>query len=407
MTLSEDLLWRNLIKDKTFADNSWLDKPQAFYMGIDASADSLTVGNLAFLILGRRLAEAGWKPVLLMGGGTSLVGDPGGKTEERQLKSREEIQANIAGIQAQVTQLFAGKQYELVDNYDWLSGLKYLDFLREVGKYFSMTELMQREFVTERMGEGGSGISYAEFSYSLVQGYDFWHLYENHQVVMQIGGSDQWGNMLSGVALIRKRSGQETHALSMPLIVNKLTGQKFGKSEEGAVWLDPNKTSVYKFYQFWLNVDDESAIDYLKIFTMLDKDTIEAILREFNENRGSRSAQKALAYEVTKLVHGEERADSVKRVSTVLFGEGDFLSLEPADVELLGKEIPRVEAAESLVHTIVKTGLAGSNSEATRFLDSGAISINGKKVESPENGFTNGNNLLKRGKNSFALVVKT
>jgi tyrosyl-tRNA synthetase len=185
MNLSEDLMWRGLLKDKTFKNLSWLDEPKTFYMGMDPSADSLTVGNLAFIILGRRLADAGWNPVLLMGGGTSLVGDPGGKKEERKLKSREEIEKNTEGIKTQVTQLFAGAQYALVDNYDWLAPLKYVDFLREVGKHFSMTELMQRDFVTDRMGEGAAGISYAEFSYSLVQGYDFWHLYKNHEVVIK------------------------------------------------------------------------------------------------------------------------------------------------------------------------------------------------------------------------------
>lgn len=406
MTLSEELLWRGLIKDKTFVDPKWLDQPKAFYLGIDASADSLQAGNLAILMLARRLSIAGWKAVLLMGGGTSLVGDPGGKSEERQLKSREEIQKNIEGIRPQVTKLFEGQQYEMLDNYDWLSELKYVDFLREVGKHFSMTELMQRDFVTERMGEGAAGISYAEFSYSLVQGYDFWYLHQNHDVVMQIGGSDQWGNLLSGVSLIRKRSNQETHAMSMPLIINKSTGLKFGKSEGGAVWLDPTKTSIYSFYQFWLNVDDESVEDYLKVFTLLDKTEIDAVMEQFNENRGSRHAQKTLAYEVTKQVHGQERAESVKRVSEVLFGEREFLSLEASDIDLLALEIP-VVSVNGVVAALTESGLASSNSEAMRFIKSGAVSINGQKINSPDIVFESSNNLLKRGKNSFALVKST
>jgi tyrosyl-tRNA synthetase len=256
MKLSEELKWRNQVKDTTFSDLEWLDEPKTFYLGVDASADSLTVGHLAILMLVRRLAMAGWKPVMVMGGGTSLVGDPGGKAEERQLKSRDEIQKNIEGVRKQVKVMLKGEEFTMVDNYDWLSTLNYLEFLREVGKHFSMTELMQRDFVTERMGENGPGISYAEFSYSLVQGYDYWHLFKNHGVVLQIGGSDQWGNILSGVALIRKKEGKEVHALSMPLVINKATGVKFGKSEAGAVWLDPARTSIYQFYQFWINVDD-------------------------------------------------------------------------------------------------------------------------------------------------------
>lgn len=405
MTLSDDLSWRGLLKDKTFSETTWLDEPKAFYMGIDASADSLTVGNLAFVMLGRRLASAGWKTVLLMGGGTSLVGDPGGKTEERQLMSREDVQKNIAGVRAQVEKLFSGEQFEMVDNYDWLAELKYVDFLREVGKHFSMTELMQREFVRERMNEGASGISYAEFSYSLVQGYDFWHLFKNMGVMMQIGGSDQWGNMLSGVALIRKKESQEAHALSMPLIINKATGVKFGKSEEGAVWLDENRTSVYKFYQFWLNLDDEGVEDYIKIYTMLSKEEIERVIAEFQQNPGGRLAQKTLAYEATKLVHGQERADNVKKASEVLFGEGKFLDLNEVEVTMLKAELPHTVAAEDIFQVLVDTGLASSKSEARNFVTSGAIMLNDQKLSDDQPvQYRQGANLLKRGKNNFAIV---
>lgn len=406
MTLSEELLWRGLIKDTTFTDPKWLDEPKTFYLGVDCSADSLQAGNLAIFLLALRMRKAGWKTVLLVGGATSLVGDPGGKNEERDLKSKEEIDQNVAAIKLQVENLFAGEEFEMVNNYDWFKDLGYLDFLRDVGKHFSMTELVQRDFIATRMGEGGSGISYAEFSYNLIQGYDFWHLHKNKGVVLQIGGSDQWGNMLSGAPLIRKKEGNEVHAMSMPLVINKSTGQKFGKSEDGAVWLSSNKTSVYKFYQFWLNVDDKSVQDYLKVFTLLDEAAIKQVVQEFDGNRGSRSAQKTLAYEVTKIVHGQERAEAVRRVSEVLFGERDFLSLAVTDVELLAQEIPKVEA-ENIVQAVVSSGLASSNSEAMRFIQSGAISINGQKVDSSDASFGQGNNLLKRGKNSFALVVKS
>jgi len=261
--LSDDLQWRGLIKDKTFDDVTWLDSPKTFYLGSDCSSDSLTVGNLAIFMLARRLTEAGWKTVLLVGGATSLIGDPGGKDEERNLKSREEIAANVAGIKAQVQRLFANQEFTLVDNYDWFKDIGYLEFLRDVGKHYSMTELVQRDYIASRMGEGGGGISYAEFSYSLIQGYDFWHLFKNHGVEMQIGGSDQWGNILSGVPLIRKKEGKEVHAFSMPLVINKTTGKKFGKSEAGAIWLDPARTSPTQMYQFWINTDDTADLAFV------------------------------------------------------------------------------------------------------------------------------------------------
>ncbi len=407
MTLSEELRWRGLIKDKTFTDDDWLNKGRAFYLGIDASADSLTVGNLAILMLARRLAASGWDAYLVMGGGTSLVGDPGGKNEERTLMSRQTVKTNIQGIRAQVAKIFTDEQHTFVDNFDWLSELKYVDFLREVGKHFSMTELMQRDFVVERMGQGGTGISYAEFSYSLVQGYDFWHLFNEHNVVMQIGGSDQWGNLLSGVSLIRKKESKEAHAFSMPLIINKATGAKFGKSEDSAVWLDEKLTSVFKFYQFWLNVDDDGVEDYLKIYTLLSKDEIDKVMSEFKQNPSERLAQKTLAYEVTKLVHGESRANGNKKISEVLFGQGSFLELDKDEVDILAGELPAIPVSDDLYDMIVNAGLASSKSEARNFHASGAISINGEKtLPDQEIIFRQGLNLLKRGKNSFAIVDK-
>jgi tyrosyl-tRNA synthetase len=290
---------------------------------MDASSDSFTIGNLAVLILFRRLIDAGWDGVMLAGGATSLIGDPGGKEEERKLKSQEEIKGNIAAIKAQIEQILAGEKFELKDNYEWFSDVKFLDFLRDVGKNYSMTELIQREFVSERIGEGGAGISYAEFSYSLIQGYDFWHLFKHYGVVLQIGASDQWGNMLSGVPLIRKKENKEAHAFSMPLVINKLTGRKFGKSEEGAVWLDSSKTSPFKFYQFWINADDDSVEDYLKIYTLLGKEEITEIMAEFSKNPSERYAQRRLAEEVTKIVHGDEQAYKQQHVTEVLFsGQG-------------------------------------------------------------------------------------
>jgi tyrosyl-tRNA synthetase len=408
MKLSEELAWRGLIKDKTFSEPSWLDQPQTFYLGIDASADSLTVGNLAIILLARRLAAAGWQAYLVMGGGTSLVGDPGGKTEERQLMSRETVENNITSIKQQVTTLFSGQDFKLVDNYDWLSKLNYLEFLRDVGKHFSMTELMQREFVTERMGEGGSGISYAEFSYSLVQGYDFWHLLKQHGVVMQIGGSDQWGNLLSGVALIRKKEGKEgkeAQALSMPLVINKTTGEKFGKSAAGAIWLDAEKTSPTQFYQFWINVDDESAESYLKVFTELSKEEIDGTIGEFKKNKAERLAQKTLAFEVTKLVHGDQAANDAETASKELKGQLGF-SGELSTV--LIKEMPKDEAFRELAEVLVNAGLAESKSEARRLLESGGIYINNEqstKQQLEESDFNDNQVRLRRGKTLQNTVI--
>ncbi|MEO8863209.1 MAG: tyrosine--tRNA ligase [Candidatus Saccharimonadales bacterium] len=407
--LSDDLVWRGQIKDRTFDDITLLDDPKTFYLGVDcASSDSMTIGNLALFMLARRLLDYGWKTILLVGGATSLIGDPGGKDEERQLKSREQIQANVNGIKSQVEQLFAGQDFTLVDNYDWLKDVGYIEFLRDVGKHYSMTELMQRDYIASRIGEGGTGISYAEFSYSLLQGYDFWHLYKELGVVLQIGGSDQWGNILSGVPLIRKKENAEVNGLSAPLVIDKTTGRKFGKSEAGAIWLDSSKTSVYSFYQFWLNTDDDGVRDYIKIYTLLPKETIEHILSDFDTNPGARLAQKTLAYEVTKIVHGEERADAAKQATNALFGDGAFLELEQDSLEVLRSELGAYKSGDDLTQTLVDAGLASSKTEAARFIGSGAVSVNGQKIDSDNiTCLVNGANLLKRGKNSFVIVEHT
>lgn len=406
MTLSEELLWRGQIKDKTFDDIKWLDEPQTFYHGVDCSSDSLAIGNLAAMMMARRLRKHGWKTVLLVGGATSLIGDPGGKDAERALKPREEIQANVAAIKGQVEKLFAGLDFTLVDNYDWFKDIGYLEFLRDIGKHYSMTELVQRDYIAARIGREGGGISYAEFSYSLIQGYDYWHLYKTQGTVLQIGGSDQWGNMLSGAPLIRKKEGVEVHALSMPLVINKATGKKFGKSEEGAVWLDPAKTSAYKFYQFWLNIDDEAVEDYLKIYTDLEKEQMEGVMSEFNASRGVRLAQKTLAYEVTKIVHGPTQADKVKHISEVLFGGTSFADLSDEEVATLSEEIPTVEVADLNLPTLLhQSGLASSLSEARRFIEGNGVYVNGQKATeiTPEQ-FIRGHVLLRRGKNNVALA---
>lgn len=404
MTLSEDLQWRGLIKDRTFNDLSWLDTPRTFYLGADcSSADSLTIGNLAVFLVARRLRQAGWNAVLLVGGATSLIGDPGGKEAERELKSREEIQSNVAGIKAQVEHLFDGMEFQLVDNYDWFRSIGYLDFLRDIGKVYSMTELLQREYIAARIGEGGSGISYAEFSYSLIQGYDYWHLHKNLGVELQIGGSDQWGNMLSGVPLIRKKEGKEVHAFSMPLVINKTTGKKFGKSEEGAIWLDPAKTTVTQFYQFWVNIDDVGVGDYLKAYTMLNKDEITGIMAEHAKQPSLRMAQKRLAEEVTALVHGTENAGLAKLVTEVLVGDIAIGEASADVIEVVQREQPtyRSAAQGSIIEALTETGLATSNGDARRLLADNAVYVNGDKVSRETfvaDDFSNSRLLLRKGK---------
>ena len=403
MKLSEELRWRNQVQDTTYADLSILDREKVkFYIGVDPSADSMTIGNLAAMLLARRMIEAGHQAYLLVGGATGMIGDPDGKKDERALKDLATVEANKRGIVKQFRQLFAGQNFMIVDNYDWFKDMNYVQFLHQVGKFVPMSQMLSREFVKSRLGDDGSGISYAEFSYALIQGYDFVYLFKNHGVTLQLCGADQWGNSVAGVDLIRRIAGGEAHVMSMPLVVNKTTGRKFGKSEDGAVWLDPTKTSVYKFYQFWLNLDDEGVIDYLKIYTMLSKDEIEDIEALHKTNPGARVAQKTLAKEATILVHGQERYQSVQRVTNVLFGGRDFNTLGFDDIEVLAGEIPTVGLNKTMIEILTESGVAGSNGEARRLMASGAISIDGEKIT--DDCLISEACLVKKGKNSFIIV---
>ncbi len=402
MTLSEELVWRGMVNQTTFADIRDLDKEsRTFYYGTDPSADSMQIGNLAAVMMVRQFMAHGYKGILLAGGATGLIGDPDGKKQERDLKTPEEIAKNVAGLEKQYRELLPDMQFELVDNMDWFKDMGYMQFLREIGKYTSMTQLLSREFIQQRIGEGGSGISYAEFSYALIQGYDFLHLYRKYGATLQLCGADQWGNSVTGVNLIRKLEGAEAHVFSIPLIVNKQTGIKFGKSEGGAVWLDPTKTSPYKFYQFWLNCDDETSEDMIKIYTLLDKPTIEDVIARHRENPGARLLQKTIAREVTDFVHGKDRRESVERVTAVLFGGEDFYSLNDADLDALAAEIPTV-GKQSAVTALVEAGVCASNGEAKRLIAGNAISVNGQKITDDVD--ITDVSLVKKGKNSFILV---
>ena len=403
MKLSEELQWRGFWNQTTFTNDKLIDSENfTLYLGTDPSADSLHVGHLAVYMMVRHFLERGHKVFLLVGGGTGMIGDMR-DTEERNLLPYEEIEHNKQALKSQVSRIFAGRDFTLVDNADWLAELELLPFLRDIGKNFNMADLVSREFFKARINNG-KGLSFAEFTYTLLQGYDFWHLFNQYGVNLQIGGSDQWGNLLSGVDLIRKKENTEVYAMTAPLLINKSTGRKFGKSEGGAVWLDENKTSVYKFYQFWLNVDDESAIEYMKIFTMLDRDTIEAIAENHAVNPGARSAQKVLAREITDIVHGSARRESVERVNEVLFGGGDFKKLSDDDLGALAEEIPCVDTGIDVIEALVESGAVGSNGEAKRLLKSGAISLNGEKLA--ENKVVNDTSLLKKGKNTFVLIME-
>jgi tyrosyl-tRNA synthetase len=414
MSLSEELTWRGFVNQTTYKDIDVLNgSPISFYWGVDPSADSMTIGNLATAMMVRHFIDHGHKAFLLVGGATGLIGDPDGKSTERELKSVDEVAANKAKLAEEYRRVFAGQAFEQVDNYDWFKDMGYLEFLRDVGKHVPLRQMVGREFVQNRLGETGAGISYAEFSYVLIQAYDFLHLHRAHGVDLQVCGADQWGNSIAGVDLIRRETGDEAHVWSAPLVVNKTTGVKFGKSEEGAVWLDAAKTSVYKFYQFWLNVDDEGVEDYLKIYTLLPQVAIAQAMTEFNQNRGGRAAQKHLAYEVTKLIHGEAQADKQVRIAEAIIKQ-TLDDLSEAELTTLREELTVVkldDIGRELAAILVAGGLAASKSEARQLIASGAVYVNGVSTKEPElqdDLLQNGHLLLRRGKafKDTALVEK-
>lgn len=401
MTLQEELQWRGFINQSTFTDLADLNTPRTFYIGVDPSADSMTIGNLAAMMLARHFIAYGYKAILLVGGATGMIGDPDGKKQERDLRNRQVVEQNAAALAAQFATIFDGEPFEIVNNNDWFQSIGFVDFLHQVGKHVSMTQLLDRDFVQQRIGEGGSGISYAEFSYSLMQGYDFLHLYRTKGATLQLCGADQWGNSVTGVSLIRKLADGEAHVFSTPLIINKQTGVKFGKSEGGAVWLNGTKTSPYKFYQFWLNIDDEMAKDLIKIYTFLPQDVIAELTAQHEAEPASRLLQKTLAREITTIIHGQERAEAVVQASQILFTKGEFTLTDDVRQVLAG-ELPVVPVGTRVVEALVQAGVAGSNGQARRLLADGAVSVSGRKLAEDETLATP--SLIKKGKNSFVLV---
>lgn len=401
MKLSEELKWRGFWNQTTFQDSKVLDgEKRTIYLGADPSADSLHIGHLSVYMMVRRFLDHGHKVFLLIGGGTGMIGDMR-DTEERKLLSPEIVAKNTEALKSQVSKLFDGQDFEVVNNADWLSKIELIPFLRDIGKNFNMAELISRDFFKSRINNG-SGLSFAEFTYTLLQGYDFWYLYKNNGVSLQIGGSDQWGNLLSGVNLIRKKEGAEVFAMTAPLLINRSTGRKFGKSEGGALWLDASKTSPFKMYQFLLNSDDQSVFEYLKILTTLSKDEIENIERQHSGNQHLRIAQKALAQNVVEIVHGKEVANNVVSATEVLFGGKDLETLKPEEIKILKTEIPIISKNKTISEILIELKLSKSKGEAKRLIAANSISFNGVKVL--EDIKISQSGLLKKGKNSFVLV---
>jgi tyrosyl-tRNA synthetase len=386
-------------------------KPRTVYLGVDPSSDSMTVGNLVAVLLLRALAKAGHKVIFLAGGGTGMIGDPKPNVE-RTLLPRETVVANVEKIRTQAAHILNVPDLVMVDNYDWLGKLGMIEFLRDVGKYFTANALVKKDAIAARM-DSEDGITYTEFSYPLLQGYDYYHLHKEMGCDLQIGGSDQWGNIISGVDLIRRKTGDTAYALTIPLVIDKATGKKFGKSEGNAVWLDAEKTSPFQFYQFWFNAGDEGVEDYLKLYTELTLDAIKEIMKAHAENPGDRGAQRSLAFAATELVHGAAAARQAEDTAKILFGNGDVSSIE--DPTSFTRDVPSTTVAvgDLIIDVLVSSGLASSKREARQFVESGAVSMNNaeritdvKRALTGDDFFKNGLATLKRGKQNIRVLVK-
>lgn len=377
MTFYEELNWRGLIKDTAGEDIE--DKINSgnvtFYWGTDPTADSLHLGHYSSLVTAKRFAKAGHHPILLVGGSTGLIGDPR-PTAEREIMAKEKLEKNMAGIRAQVDKLFEGKA-EIVNNYDWTKDYTYLDFLRDIGKYINVSYMLNKDIIARRLE---TGITYAEFSYTLLQGYDFLWLYRNKNCIMQAEGADQWGNITTGIELIRKIEGKEAYGFTMPLVLDKY-GNKFGKSAGNALWLDINKTSSYELYQYLVNVDDSMVISYLKIFTFLTPEEITELEKKNAEHPELREAHKALAREIITDLHGKEEYEKAVAISQSLFS-GNIKGLSLSDVMAGLKDVPTVSvtAGQTIMDVLVNNKIVSSKREGREFLNAGSITLNGDKV---------------------------
>ena len=369
MTFFEELEWRGVVKDISSPDlkDKLNNEKLTFYLGTDPTADSLHIGHYASFVTAKRLAMHGHKPIILVGGATGLIGDPR-PTAEREIISKEKVAENIKGLTKQVTKLLDGKA-KVVNNYDWTKDVTFLDFLRDIGKYINVNYMLNKDIISRRLD---TGITYAEFSYTLLQGFDFLHLFNNENCVLQAAGSDQWGNITTGIELIRKIEGKEAYGFTMPLILDS-TGKKFGKSEGNALWLDKEKTSPYKIYQYLINSEDSKVVEYLKVFTFLSREEIESLETDTLEHPELRKAQKALAYEVVKDLHGVEEAEIARKTSEEVFSKG-------YSEEGMPSEDIKLEDNTNILDLLVLSKIAPSKSEARRLVQGNGISINGEKV---------------------------
>ncbi len=424
MDILETLKWRGLFADCTDLDGlkERLAKgPVTLYCGFDPTADSLHVGHLVPLIALRRFQDLGHKPIALAGGATGSIGDPSGKSAERQLLTREQLNHNITEVKEQLKCLLDFEAVEnparLLDNAQWAAGISYLDFLRDIGKHFTVNVMVAKESVRARMEDREVGISYTEFSYMLLQAFDFYHLNQSEDCELQIGGSDQWGNITMGIELTRKKAGRQTFGLTLPLIT-KADGTKFGKTEAGAIWLDPKRTSVYRFYQFWVRTDDRDAIKYLKYFTFLPKEEIERLESIHQERPEKREAQKALARAMTDLIHGESATQEAVRASEILFGGNLEGITEQTFNDVLG-EVPTVTTSKdemgqegfSLINALVTAGLAPSKGQARKDIQGGGANLNNQRENDPQRCITQNDLLfgkhilLRKGKKHYAVIT--
>ncbi|MDD3079418.1 MAG: tyrosine--tRNA ligase [Paludibacter sp.] len=428
MDFIEELKWRGLLHDMTPGTEEQLKKEvTSAYIGFDPTADSLHIGSLAPILLLKRFQLAGHKPIALVGGATGMIGDPSGKSLERNLLNEETLQKNLAGIKKQLSKFIdfeteSVNQAEMVNNYDWMKEQTFLSFIRDIGKHITVNYMMAKDSVKKRLnGEARDGMSFTEFTYQLVQGYDFYWLYENKDCKLQMGGSDQWGNITTGTELIRRKSGGEAFALTIPL-VTKSDGGKFGKTESGNVWLDPKRTTPYAFYQFWLNTADADAEKYLKIFTFLTKEEIEALVAEHAQAPHTRVLQKRLAQELTVMVHSEDDYNAAVEASNILFGNSTSEALKRLDEETLlavFEGVPQFKISKETVANGVKAielltdhaSVFPSKGEMRKMVQSGGVSLNKEKLENQDQLITaenllDGKYLLaQRGKKNYFLLI--
>ena len=414
MNLSEELKARGLVEHSSAPVEDILKEKRTVYLGVDPSADSMHAGNLLVVLMMKRLADAGHRIVLLVGGGTGMIGDPR-ESGERVLADTKVVEKNKRALKAQMQRIL-GTRITLVDNADWLLKVKLVDFLRDIGKHFTVNELIKRDIIKRRLETPDESISYTEFAYSLLQGYDYLILNKEKGVDLQIGASDQWTNILSGVELVRRKAGKEAFALTTPLVTDA-NGKKFGKSEGNAIWLDATKTSPFSFYQFWLNQPDEMVEKYLKMFTFLPLSEIESLMSTHQENPGVRKAQEALAREVTGIVHGKDVAENAAQASSVLFGKESLGTLGPGARSALLKEVQSLPVLRKdlvrglpVLDVLALSALAGSKSEARRLIEGKGVSLNGQIVMDvahhlSESDFSNGLALLKKGRRDTAVLV--